>query len=75
MRSEREERRSVAADLFEQGGRGQAEIARLSEVTPQAISAWHHRWLAGCREALHSPGTPGAQCRWYGQGRVGHDRG
>lgn len=33
------------------------------QVTQQAVSAWYRGWLVGGREALTSPGTPGAQCR------------
>ncbi|MEU5185446.1 helix-turn-helix domain-containing protein [Streptomyces longwoodensis] len=48
---EREARRMLAADLFEQGVR-QARVARLLGVSRQAVGQWHAVWREGGRESL-----------------------
>jgi transposase len=59
-RRDRERARLVAAELFEQKV-PQAEIARLLEVSPQAVSKWHRQWREGGTEALLSAGPSGAR--------------
>jgi transposase len=58
----REQRRLTAAGLFEQGGRSDAEIARLLGVSAQAVHNWHRAWREGGVEALLGHGIAGAQC-------------
>ena len=59
-RQHREERRSAAADLFDQGV-PQVEVARRLGVTRQAAHHWHRLWQDGGRPALASTGPPGAR--------------
>jgi len=59
-RLRREDRRSAAADLFEQKV-PQAEIARQLGVSRQAVHHWHRLWQDGGRQALSSTGPPGAR--------------
>lgn len=58
----RVQRRLTAGQLFEQGGRSDAEIARLLGVSAQAVHNWHHAWTAGGPDALLGHGIAGAQC-------------
>ncbi|MFF7213791.1 winged helix-turn-helix domain-containing protein [Streptomyces sp. NPDC008238] len=58
----REQRRLTAGQFFEQGGRSDAEIARLLGVSAQAVHNWHHAWNQGGSEALLGHGIAGAQC-------------
>ena len=53
-----EARRLRAAELFA-AGVTQAEVARLLEVSAQAVSVWHARWQAGGIDALYSRGPSG----------------
>ena len=57
-RRERERLRLVAAELFAQGVR-QAQIARLLEVSPQAVNNWHKRWTRDGCDGLLSTGPSG----------------
>lgn len=59
-RQHREDRRSAAADLFDQDV-PQAEIARRLGVTRQAVHHWHRLWQDGGRMALASTGPPGTR--------------
>jgi transposase len=59
-RRERERLRLAAAELFAQGVR-QAEVARLLEVSPQAVSQWHKRWVRDGEDGLLSAGPSGAR--------------
>ncbi|MGW3248162.1 helix-turn-helix domain-containing protein [Streptomyces sp. NPDC001070] len=58
----REQRRLAAGQLFEQGGRSDAEIARLPGVSAQAVHNWHYAWSEGGSDALLGRGIAGAQC-------------
>ena len=51
-------RRLRGAELFAAGVR-QAEVARQLEVSAQAVSVWHPRWMEGGPEALRSRGPSG----------------
>jgi transposase len=57
-REQAEARRLAAAELFVQDV-PQAEIARRSGVTPQAVFIWRKRWLADGADGLRSKGQPG----------------
>ncbi|MEU8892527.1 helix-turn-helix domain-containing protein [Streptomyces sp. NPDC048442] len=57
-----EQRRLTAGQLFEQGGRSDAEIARLLGVSVQTVHNWHHAWSEGGPKALLGHGIAGAQC-------------
>ncbi|PWJ05391.1 helix-turn-helix domain-containing protein [Streptomyces sp. NWU49] len=59
-RQHREERRSAAAGLFDQGV-PQAGIARRLDVTRQAVHHWHRLWQDGGRTGLASTGPPGTR--------------
>ncbi|MFF3405223.1 helix-turn-helix domain-containing protein [Streptomyces sp. NPDC002742] len=52
----------TAGQLFEQGGRSDAEIARLLGVSAQAVRNWHHAWSESGPEALFGHGIADAQC-------------
>jgi transposase len=54
-----ERARMEAADLFEQGGVSQAEVARRVGVSHQTVSDWHDAWEQGGREALRAAGRAG----------------
>ena len=58
-----EERRMQAAELFEQGGTSQAEIARLVGVSHQTVSDWHDVWEQGGKDALRAAGRAGRLSR------------
>jgi transposase len=49
----------VAAELFEQGGLRDSQIAGLLEVTTRAVNKWHKAYREGGRAALLSSGPPG----------------
>jgi len=51
-------RRLRGAELFAAGVR-QAEVARQLEVSAQAVSVWHPRWMEGGPDALRSRGPSG----------------
>src|SRR5229473_4170109 len=53
-----EERRTPAADLFEQGVRP-AEIARQLGVCPQIVSDWRNAWRRSGRDGLRGAGRAG----------------
>ena len=54
-----ERARMAAAELFEQGGVSQAEIARRVGVSHQTVSDWHDGWEQGGRDALQAAGRAG----------------
>jgi transposase len=63
--AERERREKMwlrAAGWFAEGV-SQAEVARRSGVSPQAVSVWHRAWVDGGADALLSAGPPGAHRR------------
>jgi transposase len=51
------------ADLFEQGGVSQAEIARRVGVSHQTVSDWHEAWEQGGKAALRAAGRAGRLSR------------
>lgn len=57
---EQQARRMIAAELFEQGGLSDRQIAELLEVTTRAVNYWHKAHREGGRAALRSSGPPGA---------------
>lgn len=57
---EKEARRMIAAELFEQGELWDSQIAALLEVTTRAVNKWHKAFREGGRQALRSSGPPGA---------------
>jgi transposase len=59
-KKEKEARRMLAAQLFEQGI-GPAEVARRFAVTTGAASQWKKAWQGGGKEALRSVPHPGAK--------------
>jgi transposase len=60
---QREERRLVAARLFERGQLSQAEIARRLGVTPGAVSHWYNAWKQGGHADLKAKPRPGRRSR------------
>jgi transposase len=54
-----EEHRMQAAELFQQGGVSQAEIARLVGVSHQTVSDWHDAWEERGANALRGAGRAG----------------
>ena len=48
-----------AAELFQQGGVSQAEIARLVGVSHQTVSDWHDAWEERGANALRGAGRAG----------------
>lgn len=51
-----------AVDLFEEGAKVPC-IARELRVSEKSVYQWRRAWKAGGREALHSKGAPGYDCR------------
>lgn len=66
-RERREKLRLRAAGWFAEGV-SQAEMARKSGVSPQAVSVWHRAWLDGGVDALRSAGPPGTHRRVSDEG-------
>ncbi|WP_331772938.1 helix-turn-helix domain-containing protein (plasmid) [Embleya sp. NBC_00888] len=66
-RGRREELRLRAAGWLVEGV-SQAEVARRSGVSPQAVSVWHRAWVDGGADALRSAGPPGAHRRVSDEG-------
>jgi transposase len=62
QRKRREEVRMRAIDLFEEGVNVPC-IARELRVSEKSVYQWRRAWKAGGREALHSKGAPGYDCR------------
>ncbi|WP_089227001.1 helix-turn-helix domain-containing protein [Actinacidiphila glaucinigra] len=60
----REQRRLTAGQLFEQGGRSDAEIARMPGVSAQAVHNWHHPWNQGGRRPCSGTGSPARSAPW-----------
>lgn len=58
-----ERARMEGADLFEQGGVSQAEIARRVGVSHQTVSDWHEAWEQGGKAALRAAGRAGRLSR------------
>jgi transposase len=56
---EKEARRMIAAELFEQGELRDSQIAALLEVTTRAVNKWHKAFREGGLKALRSSGPPG----------------
>jgi hypothetical protein len=48
-----------AADMFEEGGTSQAEIAQRLHVAHQTVSYWHDLWEQGRRDAVRAKGRAG----------------
>jgi hypothetical protein len=72
-RRERERLRLVAAELFAHGVR-QAAVDRRLEVSPQAVSQWHQRWVRDGEDGLLSTG-PSLACPYLDDDHVRQDRG
>ncbi|MFI6586463.1 winged helix-turn-helix domain-containing protein [Embleya sp. NPDC050493] len=66
-RDRREKLRLRAAGWFAEGV-SQAEVARRSGVSPQAVSVWHRAWVDGGVDALRSAGPPGTRRRLSDEG-------
>lgn len=56
---EKQQRRLKAAALFEQEDLRDSEIAALLEVSPRAVSKWHHAYTDSGTPALLSKGPSG----------------
>jgi hypothetical protein len=58
---EKEARRMIAVELFEQGELRDSQIAGLLGVGARAVNKWHKAYREGGRDALGSSGPPGAR--------------
>ncbi|MEU3168546.1 helix-turn-helix domain-containing protein [Streptosporangium sp. NPDC006930] len=60
-RSQREELRFRAADMFA-GGMGEPQVTQLLGITRKSACEWRRAWLAGGKAALSSH-RPSSRCR------------
>jgi transposase len=58
---EKEARRMIAVELFEQGELRDSQIAGLLGVGARAVNKWHKAYREGGRDVLGSSGPPGAR--------------